>query len=137
MNTILNIFITNDNKFNFVITFQNNTKSVETLPFDRLKNSAENCGLNFEVNGRLLKPISFSVASKKEYNEVELRPGEKISMELIATIENIDKSYSGLSFTKATYEINFQERHKIWFSLNGYISEPVEMTFSPRAAESQ
>ena len=129
MNTILHCNLSDDGIYRFTITFENNENSPIMLPIDRLQNSAERVGLSFELNGERLNPVSYLIATKKEYKNVELKPGEKISIEQIASIENLGKSYWGLVFKTATYEIKSGEKYKVWFSLNGFVSEPIEIIF--------
>ena len=129
MNTILNCDLINEKEYKFTITFENNENFPIILPVGKLQNSAENVGLIFEINDKQLEPVSYKTVSKKEYKNVELKPGEKISIEQIASIENLGKSYWGLVFKTATYEIKSGEKYKIWFSLNGFVSKPIEIIF--------
>lgn len=116
-------------EYKFQITFKNNENSTIVLPFDRLKNSAERVGLRLESDGKPLTLAKSLIVSKKEYHDVTLRQGEQVSMELIATIKSLWKSHWGLFFDKATYQIFPGKKCRVWFSLNGLVSDPVEVIF--------
>jgi len=128
MDTILNIEKLNQDKYRFVLKFINNGDESVELPIDRIENSAELVGIVFKFKGKQLEPVNFRVISKKIYNNILVEPDDDTSIELFATIERKDK-YHYLMFKNASYEIVPGEEYKIWFSLNGYVSNSVKLIF--------
>lgn len=129
MDTTLNINKISQDKYKFTVVFANNESIARELPIDRLENSAEMVGFSFEINGKQLEPIGFRVISKKVYTSVLVKPDEDVSIEFIGTMEKRGEKYYSLYFKNASYQIILGEKYKVWFSLNGYVSKPIEVVF--------
>ncbi|GAB4393527.1 MAG: hypothetical protein Tsb005_12210 [Gammaproteobacteria bacterium] len=129
MDTILEISIIDQHKYKFTVSFENNENQSEELPIDKLANSAEMVGFHFEINSKRLEPVDFRVVSKEVYCSTMMQPNEKVSLEFIGKLEKRGTKYYCLSFENASYIIIPGEKYKVWFSLNGYASETLEVSF--------
>ena len=129
MNTILNIIEINQGNYKFTVSFENDESKALEVPVDKLGNSAEMVGIHFENKGKRLEPADFRVISKEAYRSTIVNPNKHVSIEFIGTIEKRGEKYHYLSFKNASYRIIPGEKYKVWFSLNGYVSKPIEMIF--------
>lgn len=130
MNTILNIIKINQGKYKFTVSFENDESKALEVPIDRLENSAEMVGIHFEIDGKRLEPVDFRIVSKEAYSNTIVTPGKHVSIEFIGTIEKRGEKHQYVSFKNASYQIIVGEKYKVWFSLNGYVSKPVEIVFA-------